>query len=637
MKRLLFLLTGVILVILACTKNYVNPPSPGRMIKQFKLEAGQYGTETINAQNGIYNVNVLVAKGVELNALIPQITVSEGATVSPKSGEKIDISGNKALNYTVTAADGQVRVWTVNFKVVDSSIEDYGTYIITSALNNQYLGITGDTLYNKKYNNNAKLEVSGLGSNNGIAKFQKWHTIYKTTENGVKYYQIRNLFSGKLLNVPNSSSAPGLQLEQNQVIKDKINDQLWRIDETIEPGVYQIINKGNGMALTSENLISGINKALQQVADASSSAQKWKLTPALADSYRDDDVVNFFNRNLPSQGSVAFDQGNSIPLSWGANNGKVLWVTQDAWDGVMLRANSMFQCGTFFNYGNSMILQPSKTDWNSEHTPNITIPGGANGRARQICTIQPNNSFAWPGAGVEIGNKVYIHCGEGNGLSATNQSLYILTESDGLQWSAQRTTPAGLSGQTSILYSTGMVKANDGYVYTFGTSSPPGSFGYSSDIHVARFLQSAPQNWTFWNGNAWINSPIMGSSSRISTGLGSSAISYLNGKYILMTMDQGFNCGDNKRDIYISTSTSPTGPFTERKKVYTVTEYFYGQNARYYTPAIHPTFDNGKNELLITYCLNFSSCGLGECQEGVIDPYYYRVKGVRVPYSMIGL
>ena len=101
-------------------------------------------------------------------------------------------------------------------------------------------------------------------------------------------------------------------------------------------------------------------------------------------------------------------------------------------------------------------------------------------------------------------------------------------------------------------------------------------------------------------------------------------------------MDQGFNC-DASRNIYIATATSPTGPFTTRKLVYTINEYFFGQYARYYTPSIHPEFNNGRNELLVTYCLNYSACGVNSCQNGYMDPYYYRVKGVRIPYSVIGL
>lgn len=52
---------------------------------------------------------------------------------------------------------------------------------------------------------------------------------------------------------------------------------------------------------------------------------------------------------------------------------------------------------------------------------------------------------------------------------------------------------------------------------------------------------------------------------------------------------------------------------------------------------IHPQFDNEKNELLLTYSLNFSGCKIDPYENGFLDPYYYRIKGIRVPYDMIGL
>jgi hypothetical protein len=251
-----------------------------------------------------------------------------------------------------------------------------------------------------------------------------------------------------------------------------------------------------------------------------------------------------------------------------------------------------------------------------------------------MCDIQPGNSFAWPAHGVEIGNHVYLQCGEGNGLSLSNQSLYDLTENAGTKWQVKRTTPAGMSGQNAISYSSGMVKAADGYVYVFGTQGT--GFGYTNNVHVARFPVSNPQSWTFWNGATWVAAPATGDGARITDALGTADVAYVNGKYVLVTMDQGFNC-DNSRNIYTATATSPTGPFSARKQVYTIKEYLYGNYARYYTPAIHPESVNGRNELLVTYCLNFSACGVEDCVNGYLDPYFYRVKGIRVPYGKIGL
>ncbi|MGK9124445.1 RICIN domain-containing protein [Olivibacter sp. SA151] len=516
-----------------------------------------------------------------------------------------------------------------------ASLPDYGVITLKNVASNKFMEVAGDPLYNNKFDDEAKLQQWETSMSDGAqSRWQKWHLIYRTTTDGVKYYQIRNLHSGKLIDVPAASDSVNMQIQQYAAFPFLADQQLWRLEEQSDGTSVRLVNKGNGLALAIANGNTNNGAAVVQEPLVNESRQQWVISLEAEDTYRDDEVVRFFNRNESEQGSVAFDQGNSILLSWGANAGKVLWVTQDAWDGTSLTSEDKFPCNYFFSYGNSMLLQPSLTDWNNLHTPNVTVPGGANGRPRQVCTIQPNNTFAWPGVGVEIGDKVYVHCGEGSGLNATNQSLYVFTQNASTTWQTQRTTPTGLSGQTAILYATGMVKAGDGYVYAYGSETV--GFGYESYIHVARFPESNPQQWEFFNGTEWTATPTTGAASKVADGLGSSAVSYLNGKYILMTMDQGFNCDANRR-IYLATADSPTGPFTERKAVYTISEYFYGQYARYYTPAIHPHFNNGRNELLLTYCLNYSACGLDGCQDGYIDPYYYRVKGIRVPFTMIGL
>ncbi|HYG37478.1 MAG TPA: discoidin domain-containing protein [Cytophagales bacterium] len=645
--------------------------------------------------------------------------------------------------------------------IVGSRVSQYGTFTVQNTSGGLFMEVSGNPAYNEKYINGAKTTQWAATSAGDL--WQKWQTQYRKTENGVAYYSLMNLHSGKYLDVPSSSAAVGLQLQQWEY--NGSNAQLFEFREV--EGGYAIINRGNGLAVTNQNsstsngtpivqqtLGSGttgnlahnktvtvpsaestdhpgqfavdgngstrwssqysdpqwlyvdlgtsynINRVkitwetalgkdyqIQISNNASSwttirtvtgnttlvndltglsgtaryvrmygtargtmwgysifemevygtgntvpSNQTWILTALAADSYRDDAVTRYFQRNNSSLGSVAWDQGSSIPLSWGSNNGKVLWVTQDAWDGSKLQSNNMFRCSDFFDYNNSIIIQQNKNDWTPDD-PNMTI-NSPMGRPKQICSNQPGTDWSWPSNGVEIGDKVYMHCGEGVGLGLTNQSIYVLTQNSGTLWSVQRTTPAGMSGQTDINYASGMVKRNDGYVYAFGTRGT--GFGYSSDIHVARFPVSNPMSWSFWNGSGWTSSPTSGTAARIADAKATAAITYVNGKYVMITMDQGFNC-DNTRNIYAATSTSPTGPFSAPVQVYKINDFFGGQYTRYYTPNVHPEFDNGHNELLITYSVNFSACGVNDCSNGYLDPNYYRIRGVRVPYAKMGM
>lgn len=515
-----------------------------------------------------------------------------------------------------------------------AAFTDYMTVTLKNVKSSKFLEVGGDPIQNAKFKDNALLqqwETSVSGSD--VNRWQKWHLIYQTTVSGIRYYHIRNLHSGKLIDVPSASNVSGTVMQQYAAFPFLGDQQLWRVIE-VTTGQYRIVNKGNGLALSVAGGATGNGAQVIQETVVNNNRQYWTITTIAADTYRDDEVVRFFHRNSASLGSAAFDQGNSIPLTWGANNGKVLWVTQDAWDGSQVQSNGLFNCGDFHRYSNSVLIQPSKTNWNPNSSPNMTIANSTSGKPKQIFNIQPGTSWTWSGPGVEIGDKVYVQCGEGNGLTATGQSLYRLTQNAGTQWVAERTLPNALASQTTINYSAGLVKPGDGYVYAFGSEAV--FFGYGSYIHVARFPESDPQQWQYYNGSTWTSTPVAGETSKIADARGSNSVAYLNGKYILMTMDQGFNCDPN-RNIYISTSTSPTGPFTAEIMVYTILEYFKGQYTRYYTPIIHPEFINGRNELLLTYSVNFSACGLDGCEGAYLDPYYYRVKGIRVPYSKIGL
>lgn len=631
-RKLLYFL--VLALLFSCKKDHSQPPSPGRMIKNFRLEAGQYGNASIYTENDIYKVIVRIRPNTDLNSIKPIIEISEGSTISPASGEPVNISVNKTITYTVTAASGQVRKWEVEFRIYESSITDYGTYSIASALNGRVMQVQGDNNFNEKYLDNAGINVglAEISTGENLKRYQEWAIIYSATINDTKYYQIRNLNSGLFLN---AGTAAGQQLKQKWELKTTMDTQLWKITESEQAGKYEIANKANGLFLTMSG--TGSNVQVTQEIKLNADKQRWEITNLPKDSYRDGDVTSFFNRTT---GSVAFDQGNSIPLA----DGRVLWVTQDAWYQSSLAPSGNLYGNQFISYTNSIIIQPTKTNWNP-NAPMMTADGRANGGVGNLIPKYPGKNWSWPSAGVQIGNDVYIHNREGEGLGTDNdhQSLFKLTPVTTNHWKTERTTPTGLTASEKLIgYSTGMVKANDGFVYVFGSRTDPNSFGYETYLHTARFPQNDTQNWTFWNGTTWAATASTAATAHVAKGLGTNYVSYLNGKYIYLTMDQGFYCSIPSLNIYISTSSSPTGPFSPRKLVYSFTEFYKGSNARVYTPLVHAHADNGKNELLVTYSMNFGACvntGDGAIKEsdGNYDPYYYRVKGVRIPYEMIGL
>ena len=55
----------------------------------------------------------------------------------------------------------------------------------------------------------------------------------------------------------------------------------------------------------------------------------------------------------------------------------------------------------------------------------------------------------------------------------------------------------------------------------------------------------------------------------------------------------------------------------------------------FYMANAHPEYDNGKEELLITYCINGYGDCLKTCTDNRMDPDIYRPKAIRVPFKLI--
>lgn len=610
-------------------ESEINPlPSSSNVIKSFKLENGQVGKDVIDIYD--HTIRLTVLSSMDLTAISPSIVVADGAVIFPRSGEHIDISKDLQYTYKVVSASGREQQWTVYFRIADASAEisDYGAYIITNAQNDNALGIQGDILYNDKYWDQALVDID----RNNSEKWQKWHLIFDSEENGLRYYTIRNLFSGLYLTVPDEGDFQGVNVYQDQLDTENPDLQLWRFNDLGE-GLYEILHKQSELLLTSVVNITGYGM-VKLNPEGEGEYQQWQLNSIPLESFRDVQVQNFFRRNEPGMGSVAFDQGNSIPLTWGENNGKILWITEDAWDSGQMLGPDVLNGNSFFKYNNSILVQPSKDNWNPVDAVNLTNPETKHpDRVYQMMDVQEGMHWTWPGTGLEIDDKVYIYAGEGQGLEVENNALYILHQNGGTSWNVERETPVNVGGPD------GMVRGGDGYVYCYSNEAADW-LGFNSDVFVRRFQEADPLlDWEFWDGSGWTVDP--SAKQAITTSKATTNVAKLGDTYIMMSMDHGFLCTD-ERNIYLSYSSSPVGPWSSRVRVYEIEENINGGKARFYTPIIHPYFTNDRRELLLTYCLNFAACGqedfyIDENGNKALNAYYYRLKAVRVPLSVIGL
>jgi len=132
----------------------------------------QTGSATIDTTN--YTVDIEVEIGADRTNLAPDITLSEGATISPNSGVAQDFSN--PVTYTVTAEDGAtIQDWIVTVAQVPLGLEEEFARIriypnpttnrvnisgIEEAYSIQLLNLLGRTIYSGS--NEPSINVSGL-------------------------------------------------------------------------------------------------------------------------------------------------------------------------------------------------------------------------------------------------------------------------------------------------------------------------------------------------------------------------------------------------------------------------------------------------------------------------------------------
>jgi len=88
-------------------------------------------------------------------------------------------------------------------------------------------------------------------------------------------YQIQSRLSGKVLEIPNGSTASGTKVKQKNRTTGA-DYQLWTID-SVGYGVYKIINAKTGYSLEVANSSYDNVALIQQASYSGTNAQKWKL------------------------------------------------------------------------------------------------------------------------------------------------------------------------------------------------------------------------------------------------------------------------------------------------------------------------------------------------------------------------
>ncbi len=172
MKLKLLLISCFLLSLFAgCIQD--EPLSPYADINSFALPDDVTLSDATINQN---EISIYVRKGVDLTALVPSITISEGATISPDSTVARDFS--QPVTYTVTAPDG-VHQRTYTIQTISLSLYNYRF--------ENWEALTSGLLYETpvEYDLKGQRTTPWDSSNKGIAIYQQYpsaeeYTIHKT-------------------------------------------------------------------------------------------------------------------------------------------------------------------------------------------------------------------------------------------------------------------------------------------------------------------------------------------------------------------------------------------------------------------------------------------------------------------------
>jgi hypothetical protein len=304
----------------------------------------------------------------------------------------------------------------------------------------------------------------------------------------------------------------------------------------------------------------------------------------------------------------------------------VLWLFGDSHVDDYDSATGTMAC--LFQTRNAALLQ----DKNDLPHPR-TLVGKGPGFRSWFKNSDDDNSWLWPLCGFQNGDTVLVYL---VALHKTGQGGMWDFGSIGHDYWAKIKFPemepitySPLPGFNGIMFGYGFVK-DGAFTYAFGGKQE----GMASNVYVARFKpESAESDWSFWDGSQW--SPNVTNAAVIGRGASTSIhVCKVKERFLLSTSAFSMGC-DQGRDIYVSTSSQPTGPFSPLKKIFTIDDTYQGHYPFFYFPVAHPEFINKRNELLMVYSINGYEPKVSACIKGKAIPDHYRPRAIRVPLKLI--
>jgi len=298
---------------------------------------------------------------------------------------------------------------------------------------------------------------------------------------------------------------------------------------------------------------------------------------------------------IPDSGSVTEGDGMySIALP----DGRSIFLMGDSYTGTVsggkrISGNHMYR-NTYIVYDKGKVSAICNA--NGENT-SAAVPEGVKDEGKE---------WYWPGHGFVSGDRLYVfqllmyRAGEGAfgfGYRKTRLLEYSLPS---LALVSDRNI-AFTSSDETVHY--GAAALNDGdYIYIYAQVDIENDIDPVTEVLVARATpETLYTEWEYWSGNTWSSDK---DAAKALAGLETVPVSSqfnvfrLDGKYVLITQDKTFNSGK----IYTFTSSSPYGPWGDRKLIYEIPDLGH-KNWFTYNAMAHPQFERD-GMILVSFNVN---------------------------------
>ncbi|RIV23438.1 DUF5005 domain-containing protein [Fibrisoma montanum] len=319
----------------------------------------------------------------------------------------------------------------------------------------------------------------------------------------------------------------------------------------------------------------------------------------------------FFTRNAAWNGG---DGVYSVPLP----DGRVFWTFGDSFIGRVQPDRSRIAAQNVF-VRNAVLVQQGET-FDGFRTLNQGATTDTGAKTYFVHSLEKNGrDWYWPLDATVYGGKLQVvlshirKTGSGSwDFKNASIDLAICSPTTG---AIEKLIPNKYQGEWG--YGGALCEAADGYTYLYGVVHGT----LTTSVVVAR----APKGdltaaWTYWNGSKWGSSP-----NRYAVYKDASdqfSVFRSGSKYYLFTQEIIFG-----RRLYLSESTSPVGPWTNKRLLYTIPEEHGTGKVFTYNALVHPELSK-TGELMISYCVNAHNFGDNFAVPGSADlyrPYFIRV------------